>query len=115
MLFERAVRANRIVLTNQNGSLIINMFIDAEKEKPSEFVDFLHPSVFPPLDALENYTLKIKCYLAGALKGLRHEILDLIFERLWLPLKGISREKNIYRQIVQHFTYNFHKQNMGVK
>jgi hypothetical protein len=39
--------------------------------------------------------------------------LNLIFEWLWLPLKG-RYWKNIHKHIVLHYTYNFHTQNMGV-
>jgi hypothetical protein len=36
--------------------------------------------------------------------------LDLIFEWLWLPLKRMSIEKNMHRQIVLRYTYNFDTQ-----
>jgi hypothetical protein len=41
--------------------------------------------------------------------------LDLIFERLWLPLKGISIEKHTWAKCPAIFLYsNFYTQNMGV-
>jgi hypothetical protein len=41
--------------------------------------------------------------------------LDLIFEWLWLPLKGISIENSyIGKFTCIHYIYNFHTQNMGV-
>jgi hypothetical protein len=41
--------------------------------------------------------------------------LDFIFERLWLPFKGISIKKHtVHRHIFLHYIYNFHTQNMGV-
>jgi hypothetical protein len=40
--------------------------------------------------------------------------LDLIFQSLLLPLKGIFIEKNIHRQTVLHYFYNFHTKNMGL-
>jgi hypothetical protein len=38
---------------------------------------------------------------------------DLEFERLWLPLKGISIKK-LHRQIVLPYSYNNHTKNIGV-
>jgi hypothetical protein len=40
--------------------------------------------------------------------------LDLIFERLWVPLKGTSIKKNIAKQIVLFFIYNFHTKIWGL-